>query len=100
MALITVDQILKMSLGQATQAQKHNIGSFTSAVNRFGAYFGLDKIYNLSSLIGQVMVESGEFKHDREIWGPTSQQKKYEGRKDWEAYTKKTSKFFPVPPKG
>lgn len=27
-------------------------------------------------------------------------EKKYEGRKDWEAYTKKTSKFFPVPPKG
>ena len=27
-------------------------------------------------------------------------EKKYEGRKDWVAYTKKTSKFFPVPPKG
>ena len=27
-------------------------------------------------------------------------EKKYEGRKDWEAYTKKTSKFLPMPPKG
>lgn len=27
-------------------------------------------------------------------------EKKYEGRADWEAYTRRTSKFFPRPPKG
>ena len=27
-------------------------------------------------------------------------EKKYKGRADWEAYTRRTSKFFPRPPRG
>jgi len=32
--------------------------------------------------LAQVMHESGCFKYDRELWGPTETQKRYEGRKD------------------
>lgn len=71
-----------MCIGKPTAAQVSNMNSFIRAVNEFGAALGLKYQYNLSSLIGQVMVESGEFKYDREIWGPSPAQKKYEGRKD------------------
>lgn len=82
MTLITEDQLKLISIGKPTKAQSANMKSFITSVNQFGAGFGMNKLYNLASFIGQVMVESGEFKYDREIWGPTPQQKKYEGRKD------------------
>jgi putative chitinase len=82
MTLITEAQLKRICIGKPNAAQASNMRSFAIAVNQFGDGFGMDAKYNLSSLIGQVMVESGEFKYDREIWGPTPQQKKYEGRKD------------------
>lgn len=82
MSLITEAQLKRICIGKPSAAQASNMKSFVVAINQFGAHFGMDKLYNLSSLIGQVMVESGEFRYDREIWGPTPQQKKYEGRKD------------------
>lgn len=78
MTLITLSQLKQICVGRPTKAQSSNMSSFADAVNQFGPSLGLDKLYNLSSIIGQVMVESGEFKYDREIWGPTAQQKKYD----------------------
>lgn len=78
MTLITLAQLKKICIGKTIAAQTSNMNSFADAVNQYGEYFGMDKLYNLSSLIGQVMVESGEFKYDQEIWGPTAQQKKYD----------------------
>lgn len=78
MTLITAEQLKRICRGKTTAAQNSNMASFVTAVNKFGTRFGMDQFVNLSSLIGQVMVESGEFKYDREIWGPTAQQKKYE----------------------
>jgi len=82
MSLLDVSQLKRICIGKPTQAQVANMASFVVSVNEFGAQFGMDKLYNLSSFIGQVMVESGEFKYDRELWGPSPAQKKYEGRKD------------------
>lgn len=78
MTILTVDQLKKMCKNRVTAAQVTNMTSFVTSINKYGHSFDLDKIYNLSSMIGQVMVENGEFTHDREIWGPTAQQKKYE----------------------
>lgn len=78
MTLVTVAQLKRICKGKTTKSQDSNMKSFVDAVNTYGTYFGMDHKVNLSSLIGQVMVESGEFKYDREIWGPTAQQKKYE----------------------
>lgn len=83
MALITVDQLKKIcTSSKFTRAQESNMKSFAVSVNDFGAEFGMDKMYNLSSFIGQVMVESGEFRFDQEIWGPTNAQKRYDTRTD------------------
>jgi putative chitinase len=82
MSLIDIGQLKRICIGKPNQAQTANMASFILSVNQFGAEFGLDKPYNLSSFLGQVMVESGGFKYDRELWGPSPAQKKYEGRKD------------------
>lgn len=78
MSLITAAQLKRVCIGKTSASQNSNMNSFIVAINDYGEYFGMDKLYNLSSYIGQAMVESGEFKYDQEIWGPTAQQKKYD----------------------
>lgn len=59
-----------------------NVNSVAVALTSYGAKFGLDKPHRLAHFIAQVAHESGAFKYDNEIWGPTAAQKGYEGRKD------------------
>lgn len=40
------------------------------------------KPHQYAHVLAQVMLESGGLVHDREVWGPTAAQKRYEGRKD------------------
>lgn len=40
------------------------------------------KPHQFAHVLAQVMHESGGLVHDREVWGPTAAQKRYEGRKD------------------
>lgn len=82
MSILTEAQLKHIFIGKASAAQASNMRSFVLSVNTYGKSFGMDLMYNLSSFIGQVMVESGEFKYDRELWGPTKAQAGYEGRKD------------------
>ncbi|WP_292607777.1 glycoside hydrolase family 19 protein [Mesorhizobium sp.] len=69
----------KISKGAPNAA---NMNSVLVALDRFGAATGLDQPHRLAHFLSQVMHESGSFKWDREIWGPTPAQKRYEGRKD------------------
>lgn len=78
MSLITIQQLKKICKGKPNAAQTTNMNSYATAVNDFGPKLGLDKLYNLAAQIGQVMVESGEFKYDQEI----ASGKAYQGRKD------------------
>ena len=55
-----------------------NAKSFLTAIERFGGRFGLDQPHRLAQFVAQAMHESGEFRYDREIWGPTAQQLKYD----------------------
>lgn len=82
MTILTVQQLKRMCIGQPSAKQDQNMAQFTAAINQFGPYFGMDKLYNLASLLGQVMVESGEFRYDQEIWGPTPAQERYDTRTD------------------
>lgn len=43
---------------------------------------GLDRPHRLAHYLGQLAHESGAFRYDREIWGPTAAQKRYDGRTD------------------
>lgn len=46
------------------------------------AISGEYKPHQLAHVLAQVMHESGGLIYDREVWGPTSAQQRYEGRKD------------------
>lgn len=59
-----------------------NAQSFLNALTQYGPKFGLDKPHRFVQLTCQVMLETGEFRYDKEIWGPTEAQKGYDTRTD------------------
>lgn len=59
-----------------------NMNSVLLAMNRYGAELGMDKPHRAVQFYAQIMHESGDFRYDREIWGPTHAQKRYDTRKD------------------
>lgn len=59
-----------------------NAASLVDALDKYGAGIGLDQPHRLAQFIPQIMHESGGLKFNKEIWGPTAAQKRYEGRKD------------------
>lgn len=63
-------------------AQERNAQSFLMGVNTFGFDCGLNLPHRLSYLLGQVLLEGGAFKYDRELWGPTPAQARYDLRLD------------------
>ena len=76
---ITAEQIRMAAKVKVNDA---NMGAVLEALEGYGSRFGLDKPHRLAQFLAQVMHESGDFKYDKEIWGPTAAQKRYEGRKD------------------
>lgn len=77
-ALATVRKIV----GNMAKAQTANAESVIVAVNGYGGRLGLDQPHRLAQYLAQVLHESGAFRYDREVWGTTPAQKRYEGRKD------------------
>lgn len=76
--------ITKEELGRITRASLAN-ENFTSVhlgLVKFGDQMGLGRMHRLVPYLSQLKHESGAFRHDREIWGPTPAQSRYEGRKD------------------
>lgn len=66
----------------AGSAQEANAKSFLLALNTYGFDLGLNQLHRLSYLLGQVLLESGAFRYDQEIWGPTPAQARYDTRTD------------------
>lgn len=62
--------------------QKKNAMSFLAALNEFGSATGLDAAHRLAHYIGQIAHESHNFIYDREIWGDTRAQLRYDIRTD------------------
>lgn len=60
-----------------------NARSLMSGLETYGfPKLALGKPHRLAHFLAQVMHESGRFRYDREVWGPTAAQKRYEGRTD------------------
>lgn len=57
-----------------------NMKSVVEGLRAFPA--GLEQPHRLAHYLAQLCHESGGFRYDREVWGPTPAQKRYEGRKD------------------
>ncbi|MDP9837618.1 putative chitinase [Neorhizobium huautlense] len=59
-----------------------NMQSVLVALDRFGVDAGLDRLHRLVHYLAQLMHESGAFRYDQEIWGPTAAQQRYDTRTD------------------
>ncbi len=60
-----------------------NAKSALAGLEAYGyAKLGLDRPHRLAQFIAQIMHENGRFKYDRELWGPTPAQKRYDTRTD------------------
>lgn len=65
-----------------TTATKANMTSIIAGLEARGRKNGLNHPARLAHYISQLAHESGEFRYDREIWGPTDAQKRYDTRTD------------------
>lgn len=59
-----------------------NMVSTAIGLQMAGVGAGLEKPHRLAMFLGQLSHESMGWRYDREIWGPTAAQKRYEGRAD------------------
>ncbi|OMQ44970.1 chitinase [Ensifer sp. 1H6] len=79
MSVITAQQIRSAAKGPVNDT---NLGSVLVALDRYGDMFGLDKPHRLVHYFAQLGHESADFRFDREIWGPTPAQDRYDTRTD------------------
>jgi putative chitinase len=59
-----------------------NMASIVAGWAAYGAHAGLDKPWRLAIYVAQLAHESGDFRYDHEIWGPTPAQARYDTRTD------------------
>lgn len=75
---VTLNQLATM----AGVPQNDNMRSVHMALASHGAVYGLNRAHRLAHYIAQLLHESGNFRFDREVWGPTPAQKRYDTRVD------------------
>jgi len=76
---LTYDLIKRIARGTPDVS---NTNSFLVAYEKYGKQFGLDQPHRIGQLLPQLMHESAEFRYDREVWGPTPAQQRYDTRTD------------------
>lgn len=79
MRSLTVELLLSVAAPKPDMA---NINSILTSLARYGHDVGLDQPHRYIQYLAQLAHESGGFKYDREIWGPTSAQERYDIRAD------------------
>lgn len=65
-----------------TAVAAENCRQVLVSLNQYGEQFGLDKPHREAQYLAQVLHESGRFRYDKEVWGPTPAQKRYDTRAD------------------
>ena len=78
--MIHVDTATLLRTIAGGKPDESNIRSIVSGLERYGAGAGLDRRARFAHYAAQLAHESGRFQHDREIWGPTPAQRRYEDR--------------------
>jgi putative chitinase len=76
---LTVDQLVPLAHARADRA---NIASVVGALDTYGGRVGLDQPHRIVHYLAQIMHESGRFRYDQEVWGPTQAQQRYDTRTD------------------
>lgn len=80
--LLTIDLIKKACKNNLTGSKLRNAQGFLKGLEKYGSDAGLDKPHRMAHFLAQIMHESAEFRYFKEIWGPTTAQRRYEGRSD------------------
>jgi putative chitinase len=76
---ITAEQIRMAAKNKGSEA---NLRSVMTSLDLYAADVGLDRLHRLIHYLAQLMHESGSFKWDQEVWGPTPAQQRYDTRTD------------------
>lgn len=76
---ITAQQIRMAAKNRPNEA---NMQSVLVSLEKYAVDVGLDRLHRLVHYLAQLMHESGAFKWDEEIWGPTPAQERYDIRTD------------------
>lgn len=76
---LTANHLRQISRASSANA---NMKSIVVALEQYGPRFGLNRAYRLAHFIAQLSHESAYFIYDKEVWGPTAAQKRYDGRAD------------------
>ena len=63
-------------------APTERLSQFVDALNNAMATYEINTVPRETAFLAQIAHESGSFRYVRELWGPTEQQARYEGRKD------------------
>lgn len=74
---LTEQQLLRIYPNASQRA-----GVFVPALNRAMQRYQINTLSRQAAFLAQIGHESGQLRYVREIWGPTSAQSRYEGRKD------------------
>ncbi|SEH51303.1 putative chitinase [Rhizobium tibeticum] len=77
--LVTAQHIRVAAL---TPINETNMNSVLVSLDRYRDDFGMDRVHRVVQYLAQLMHESGDFRYDREIWGPTPVQARYDTRTD------------------
>lgn len=77
---LTLDHLTKIA---GTPVDAANARSMLYGLETYGyGKLALDRPHRLAHFVSQLMHESGRFRYDREVWGPTPAQKRYDTRTD------------------
>jgi putative chitinase len=79
-SLLTISLIRRAATHPLSLAAAENARALAVGMETFAA--GIDQPHRLAQFLGQLMHESGDFRFDREIWGPTAAQRRYDTRTD------------------
>lgn len=78
---VTADTITNIA-GGSSRSYSSNVKSIIIGLGLYGRSYGLDKPHRFAHFIAQLAHESGRFHYDRELWGPTAAQRRYDTRTD------------------
>lgn len=79
MLTITAAQVRAAALSRVNDA---NLNSVMVSLDRYADDLGMNKPHILAQYFAQMGHESGDFRYDSEIWGPTPAQARYDTRTD------------------
>ncbi|NSZ73936.1 glycoside hydrolase family 19 protein [Agrobacterium tumefaciens] len=79
MTAVSAVQVRAAAKGRVDES---NLNSVMMALSKYGAGVGLNLPHRAVPYLAELMHESGSFRYDREIWGPTPAQERYDTRTD------------------